>query len=66
MEGRLKISNCKGFKRVYYTCPENGQFGLHDGRGGHICDRCEHCVSIEHYPDRTEIRCCYPDLPTGR
>lgn len=57
---RLKISQCKGFPRESYTCPRNGQFGLHDGRGGHICDDCECCADITDYHDRVEIRCAYP------
>ena len=58
--GKLKISQCPGFPREYYVCPENGQFGLHDYHGGHICDNCEYCASITNYPSRVEIRCCYP------
>ncbi len=61
ISAQLKISQCPGFKRHYYVCPKNGQFGLHDGYGGHICDRCDSCVSIENLGDRVEIRCCYPN-----
>lgn len=59
---KLKISQCRGFSKDAYTCPMTGQFGLHNYNGGHICDTCNHCASIEHLADRVEIRCAYPHV----